>query len=1524
MATLSKENTEDIFEITPLQDGLLFHYLKNNGTSSQNFEQICLNLQGVLNRELFTKAWNLVVHHNEMLRAVFRWRKLNKPVQIILKEHPVNIEYIDLTKQGEEARNVAFDTIKAKDKAALFNLEEVPFRIKVVTFSETEFTLVISNHSIIYDGWSNGIILKEFFRTYQALLKGEDYHFGRKAKFKAYVKALKGYTNVDEKAFWSTYFEKPGEKSEMVIRSKGAGDMMNSSSYCLHLPDTLTNELDRFCKENKVTKATVFYTIWGILLQKISASKDVVFGTTVSGRSVDVTGVDNMVGLLINTLPLRVKNTGQKVMDLVQSISGHLAEREKFEITPLVKVKEYAGSDVNEKFFDTVVLIENYPLDKAIFKNDPLCKIASFSFDQTNNFDLALSIVNFEKEVDIHFGYNQGKYDAETIEKLAAYFLKITQEVITRPDKNIAEIEIISKEEKQEVVYRLNETREVYSSGKLIHQLFEEQVVNGPDRIAIIGNGTSLTYQEVNEKSNQLASKLLSIYKGANELVPVIMDRSPEMVIAIMGILKAGCAYVPFESSLPKTRIQKLITSLNASILIVDGVTLNFTQEVLSLIENPVSVLCLPCNGIEAQTPVNKYTEILDLNSTGLSTQNPTYELSNEALAYIIYTSGSTGLPKGVAVQHKPVINILEWINKTFSVSTEDKLLFVTSLGFDLSVYDVFGTLAAGASIRVATKQEIEDPQVLLDIISSENITLWDSAPPAFDRIVQYGTVLNADMAGSRLRLALLSGDWIGLQLPGLAKDLFKNVQVVSLGGATEAVIWSNYFLFDKVEKHWNSIPYGRPIQNAKYYILDEDLNPLPKGMIGELFIGGECLAQEYYNEEKLTAEKFITNPFVAGERIYRTGDLARWFDDGNIELIGRKDHQVKIRGYRIELGEIETCLNEYRGIRNKAVLLHTNQLGEKQLCVFYTSEETIDKELLQQFMLNELPEYMVPTHIIRVDGFPITPNGKLDRKVLLDQIAEYDNNLPDEIESKIEKRLAAIWAEVLKYDQGKIGKSTNFFEIGGNSLNATIVQAKIEKNFEVQIQLREVFNYPILSDLAKCVDQANANVLTISKAAAKKYYPVTSGQMRMYSLQKINEENAVYNITGCLKIDGRIDEVKVELAIRRMIASQESLRTVFITVDNEIIQKVLPSVEFRLEKHCLNEPITTFDPYLHSFDLAEGPLFRLTLLEINDREQYLLLDMHHIISDGLSVNKFLCDFVNLYEGGAIESPELQFKDYAEWCNSQFYKKRIAKQEKFWLAQFQDGFERLNLPCDYARAKNQTYEGDDITFKLGADQFAKLNDLVSTTDATLFSVVLAFYKVFLAKIANQREVVLGIPVVNRPHNDLMNTIGFFVNTLVLKQEVDPDITFLEFLRKIKVYTLRVLENQEYPLAELISHVEPQRDPSRNPIFDVMLEFDNLDMPEPELSGIEVEILPDIAKRAKFDLVLGVYPGKTEIRFKLEYAQQLFDKSTIEWMRDSFLQLISTVLKDTGTPLSDLTIFNGTPVSQEEAPEFDFN
>ncbi|MDQ1353673.1 MAG: hypothetical protein QG657_3980, partial [Acidobacteriota bacterium] len=855
-----------------------------------------------------------------------------------------------------------------------------------------------------------------------------------------------------------------------------------------------------------------------------------------------------------------------------------------------------------------------------------------------------------------------------------------------------------------------------------------------------------------------------------------------------------------------------------------------------------------------------------------------------------------------------------------------------------------FGVLSSGASLWVVTSDEIRDPKCLSDIIVREQVTFWDSAPAVLQQVADLISELNISAIKTSLRLVFLSGDWIPVSLPGILQKAFTGVSVISLGGATEATVWSNYFPINTVNPSWISIPYGKPIQNARYYILDSQMNICPIGVCGDLYIGGECLASGYINDIELTAGKFVDNPFAPGERMYKTGDLARWFEDGNMEFLGRKDSQVKIRGYRIELGEIESQLEGIEGVKEAIVVVKTAAGTDRYLCAYFVSDREIDKEELRKSLLKELPNYMIPPYFIRLEKIPLTPNGKVDRNALPEPqfIEENKYAAPRD---KVEKTLAVIWSEVLSMAKDRIGIDFDFFELGGHSLNAAVVISRIHKELDVKIPLAEIFNRPTIRELAETVMRGRKEkYAAIELVEEKEYYVLSSAQMRLYVLQRMEPENTVYNIPQIMVIEGDIDKRKLEETFLKLIRRHESLRTSFEVIAGEPVQRIHDTLEFEIEyKNCnLSTDYTDYtdgrgDPawspdiirsFIRPFDLSKAPLMRVSMVKNGEQNHLLMVDIHHIVSDGISHAVLMQDFMAFYAGVKLPAIGIQYKDFSEWQRGKGERGNIKKQQEYWLKQFEGETPVLDIPTDYPRPKTQSFEGNSVKFQIEKNVMEELKALALRMGVTLFMVLESIFDVVLSKMSNQEDILVGTPVAGRRHADLERVIGMFVNTLVLRSQPLGILSFAEFLGQVKERTLQAFENQDYPFEELVEHVAVTRDISRNPLFDVLFVLQNMEVKaqveEPGGMGMAgLRILPYEYenKTSKFDLILTAIESEGKLLFTVEYCSRLFKESTIVRFINFFKRTISGVIENPGRKLFAVEI-----ISEEERKEIllDFN
>ena len=902
-----------------------------------------------------------------------------------------------------------------------------------------------------------------------------------------------------------------------------------------------------------------------------------------------------------------------------------------------------------------------------------------------------------------------------------------------------------------------------------------------------------------------------------------------------------------------------------------------------------------------------------------------------EDLAYVIHTSGSTGQPKGIVVQHRTVANLIQWINPMFGLGPSDRVLFVTSLCFDLSVWDLFGVLAAGGCVRLASEQELQDPERLVRILVEEPVTIWDSAPAALVRLAPLFPTEPA--VHSRLRRVMLSGDWIPVTLPDRVRAAFPHAEVTGLGGATEATVWSNWYPIGEVDPDWPSIPYGRPIPNAQYHVLDAGLGPCPVGVPGDLYIGGDCLCVGYAHQPDLTAAAFVPDPFgEPGDRLYRTGDRARTFADGNLEFLGRIDHQVKIRGFRVELGEIEVALARHRGVREAVVLAREDVPGDKRLVAYVVPAAEALPDL-RDFLRQSLPDYMIPAAFVELEALPVTPNGKLDRRAL--PPARWDRVETDEgaaPHTPTEQALAALWREILGVEH--VGLHDSFFDLGGHSLLATQLVARIRETFRVEMPLRGVFQTPTLRELAAALDASELAAIgpALRPVPRQGELPLSASQLRQWFLVQLEPGTVDYNLPFTVSLEGDLQVDSLARALRAIVLRHEALRTTFVAVGGRPVARIAPEFDLPLPILDLSS-MPEVDRELQilwavtedserPFDLTCGPLLRALLIRLGACEHVLALTFHHIVFDGFSAGVFLRELSALYEaeisGRPADLPALtvQYVDYAVWQQEQLRSPAIRAKLDGWKERLAGASQVLDLPIDRPRPAMLSLRGEMVPATLPPSGTAEIRKLASREGVTLFMALLAGYASLLSRYTGQEDLNVGTFVANRPQPALERLIGFFVNTLVLRVDLTGNPSFRELLARVREMALEAFENQDVPFESLLDELETGRDLARGPLFQVMFGLQNFAVPTLEVPGLTFRPVSLVDHtRTNGDLAFWMWEEGDALTSLLQLNTELLDSSTVVRMYRHMERLLAASAADPGLRLSELPLLSSEETAQ---------
>ncbi len=1073
----------DEYPLSLAQEELLFlnelipdNYMYNTPIASR--------IHGRVNIQQFKEAIITLGWRHSVLRTKFQMHKGNYK-QVIEQKPDHFLEIESINKKSEEELLVFLNNKVWKP----FNLEtDSLVRYYLFSESETEHTLLIIVHHIIMDGISISILYKELQELLRRKAVGTGFSLpAQNTSFYDFVQwqndFLSSSKGEKQKEYWLRKMS--GDLPVLNLPTKDSsqkGQLLKNRKgeiVISQVHKSLLNSLRRFAQKETVFLSSVLLTAYFILLYKYSHQDDIIIGMPLSGRpSPDYEG---LLGYFVNMIAVRTKLSSDYFLnDLIKTIQSDVIdamENGNYPFPELSKsLRKIKGA--NSQLFRVVFAFANYvqKLTSEDYQEvktiDDLEFSPIYNIGQCGEFDITLEIFELNDELKLLYKYDTDLFDEEMIKRFSDHYIIILKSIVSDKLQTIANVEMLSHNEKYRLIEEFNDTYKNYSKQKLIHQLFEEQTSKTPDAIAVIFDGIAITYKELNKRANKLARSIKYHGSIVGERIPTIIDRSIEMIVSVLGILKSGAAYIPLEPFLPDSRIQNILSSINLNFIVTNKVHLKKICNIVNNLNTTIKIFLIdkPSN-IESNLDQYEAISIINFNEIDRnSSENLKPNITSSDLSYIIFTSGTTGKPKGVMVQHKPVINLIEWVNSTFKIDHTHKLLFITSLSFDLSVYDIFGILASGGTIRLVSSDDLKNPDKLLQIILNEKITFWDSAPAALQMLIPLISDLKGKNSESSLRLVFLSGDYVPIKMPSQIKEIFKSTEVISLGGATEATVWSNYYPIGELNPDWKTVPYGKPIQNCKYYVLDRDLNPCPIGVPGDLYIGGDCLAIGYFGDKDLSKSKFIDNPMIHGEKIYQTGDRSRWYNDGNLEFLGRNDTQVKIRGYRIELGEIENVVLRLKKIKGALSIIYDQNDQDKHICLFYIADSIIDASTIAAYLKKELPEYMVPVFIKQLKSFPITSNGKFDRKALLElrrsaiETVGNDSTMP---RSEDEKKMARLWKQVLNLDS-EIGIQDDFFEIGGDSLLTTKLISLVNKNFKTSIKINDLFTASTIEKLTK------------------------------------------------------------------------------------------------------------------------------------------------------------------------------------------------------------------------------------------------------------------------------------------------------------------------------------------------------------------------------------------------------------------------------------------------------------------------
>ncbi|MCL5995880.1 MAG: amino acid adenylation domain-containing protein, partial [Chloroflexi bacterium] len=1501
---LPQGRTSDCFPLSFAQQRMWFLNQLQPDSANYNIPS-ALRLTGKLDVAALERSLNEVVRRHEVLRTTF----VNidgQPQQVIAPTLTLCVPIESMESFPPSEREAVALRLAYEEAQRPFDLARGPLlRMRLLRLGAEDHVAMLTLHHIIADGWSMGVLVHEVATLYQAFATGQPWPLSalpiQYADFAVWQHQwLQGDVLQEQLDYWKHQLAGCPSRLELPTdRPRPPVQTTRGAEHTFDLPPGLSLALKRLSQQEGVTLFMTLLAAFQTLLGRYTGQSDICVGTPIANR--DRAELDPLIGFFANTLVLRTDlSDGPSFRALLKRVRDTAVNAYAHQDVPFELLVEELRPERDMSYSPLFqVMFFFQPTSKVTYRLPHLTISEIPAHSGTAKFDLTLGVIDDGEKLGGLVEYNTDLFDAATIQRMTVHFLTLLEGIIIDPDGSVHTLPLLTKTEQHQLLVTWNNTAANYPRDICLHQPFEAQAGRTPDAVAVIFEDQSLTYRELNQRANQLAHYLRKRGVGPEVLVGLYMERSPEMVVAILGVLKAGGAYLPLDLTYPAERLAFMLQDSHAPVLLTQSRLLNDLQMC------KVTPICLDADW----TTIGQESD-----ADPMSTTTP------ENVAYVIYTSGSTGTPKGVMISHRAICNHMFWMQETFPLTAADRVLQKTPLSFDASVWEFYAPLWSGAQLVLARQDGHRDSAYLVKTITASRVTILQLVPTLLHLLLDepgFGTCRT-------LRRVYCGGEALTVDLQ---ERLFVAlpVELHNLYGPTEASIDATFWTC-KPGDHRAVVPIGRPIANTQVYVLDHNMQPVPVGVPGELYIGGAGLARGYLYRPDLTTGRFIPDPFCqeSGARLYKTGDLVRYLPDGNLEFLGRMDGQVKVRGFRIELGEIETVLGQHQTVRRAAVLAREFAPNDRRLVAYVVPAEPNRASLAGEwraFLKSRLPDYMLPSAFVTLNELPLTPNGKVDRRALpAPELHTQTDQTCVAPCTPTEELLEGIWAQVLHLEHAgtgcSIGMQDNFFDLGGHSLLATQVLSRVRETFQVELPLRTLFEAPTIAAFSEKVEAARQMaqglpappVRPIPRAGA---LPLSFAQQRLWFLDQLEPGSPLYNIPVALRLAGPLDANALERCLNEIVRRHEVLRTVFPMVDGQPVQSIQPSLAMVLSVTDLSN-LTAMEreaevlrlatrEALQPFDLAHGPLIRTHLLRIGAQDHVVLWTTHHIVSDGWSGGVLMREVAALYAafcaGQPSPLPELpvQYADFAQWQRQWLQGDVLQAQLAYWKQQLSGSPPLLELPTDRPRPATQTSIGAHHTFDLSPSLARALKALSQREGVTLFMTLLAAFQVLLSRYSHQDDICVGTPIANRDRAEIEDLIGFFVNTLVLRTDLSGNPSFRELLAQVREVTLGAYAHQDVPFEMLVDLLQPERNLNLTPLFQVMFVLQNtpvqiLQLPNTTLSHIEVE-----NGQATYDLTLTMVEDAGNIQGIFEYNTDLFDAATISRMAQHMQILLEGIV-----------------------------
>lgn len=1493
---------EQALELTNVEKSLWIAHQMNPASCN---EPLGIKMQGEVSLFLLQEALDRIVQRHPALRMVFVRQDEEIPQKMILPQVDVPITPHDFASIPLlEKENMIQDTLELL-RIEAFSLEEGPLlRPHLIKISNEEYLFFIVFHHIIYDGWSSGIFLRELATFYTALKRKEEIdHNNQEDKVNAKIlqaTEMGALTYHESDTYWVNKMQGSipyvGFSSDLSP-SKGLsyqGDYVS----CL-LDSALMRRVEKYSKDMQISVYRVMLTAYFILLHQMTMEEDIVVGMPVNLRPRK--DFEEIFGYYINTLPIRisladVQNYDQLLKQVDQNVREAL-QHQNYRSEYLIE-----NTNSAEKGDGPIVSTVFNMVGLPTIELEGLEAEVTYQFKRTTLFDIVWRVVKSqEKDYMIEVDFNTDLYHSNTIEDLLQRYIYTLETLIQNPEASLHTLSFLIEQD-YEIYGKINHNHSDFPTTKTLDQLIDDQASQFPDRIAITMGEEAITYKQLQDRTNQLAHYLLQHHLKKSERVAIVMDRHIDTIVAMIAILKAGGAYVPIDPDFPAERIQYMVTDSGATHLITRRKWAHKLQTDFG------------CCLLWEEIPTDLSVDSVESFHTA------------EDIAYMIYTSGSTGNPKGVLLSHTGVVNLIYSLKDKYKLTEKDVYLQFASFIFDASVWEIYSSLLCGGRLHLLSDLDRTSPENFIQTVKSVKANYCVLPVIYFKQLSQLPEETLEQLHS--FKAIFIGGETLSPEAVRMwQRKLGTKILIANAYGPTEATVCKTiYDIKEMLPEEKQSIPIGMPLANSEIFILNKHGMLCPINVPGEIIIGGVGLAKGYLNQAEQTEAAFVSLalPNQPEKRFYRTGDIGRILQDGNLEFMGRMDHQVKIRGYRIELDEIETVLLQHPRVKDSAIVVDKDDHDRTRLVAFYITADSVEEastDELVTYLNQRLPVYMVPEHFYSLSSMPLSPSGKVDRKSLAQQarsLLATENKTYISPNTSTERAVVKIWAKVLLIEEAKISINDDFFALGGHSLIAIKVINQVYKQLKAKIELKDLFRYRTVERLAIFIDeqattntahQINTDKDLLPHVIEQEHYTLSNAQKRLWFLEKWNNSAGVYHVPIQVKIRPGLDPDLFRQALEMLTDRHEILRTTFVEFQGEPRQIIHNTGELAfyhkdVSHLCEAEQIALIETEIRNdvkepFDLSNGPLFKISLYSLTDELSHLYLNFHHLITDEWSLQLLLQECMEVYhayEQGnqpTLQPIEHRYIDYAEWQDQKLKEGYWRVEESYWLEQLKGPLPVLELPMDFIRPKEQTFEGETIDFPLTKKLTQQLKEVGKEESVTMNMLLLAAYFKLLSHFSGQEDIIVGTPIAGRIHESLEHIQGFFVNTLAIRMDSQCMDTLQQLIQKVKETTLSAYHHQAYPFDSLIELINPDRVENQTPIFSTMFTFENnLNL---EQGDYQLEVLPCDIHTSKFDLSLAVNEKNQQLHLTFEYNKDLFTQATISRFARSLEKILEAFI-----------------------------